>query len=270
MPETTTTYVPPFKEFAMGIAIRSGTILMRNFYDHKKRRPTKKSRFELVTKSDMEVHKFMERKILAQFPTHNFVSEEGDMIDNGSEFTWVVDPLDGTLNYTIANPFFCTSITVMVHGVPMIGVIYAPILQEMFVVERDRRCRMGEINQSVSKVTRMEDSVLSFSYFRRDKKSREKLLKVWGNFEEQARSMRHFGCTSLELAYTAAGRMEGTIISPPLRLWDVAAGLLMVETAGGTVTDFKGNEWKGIEQGAVATNGAIHDEVLQVIKKAKI
>lgn len=266
----TTTYVPLFKEFAMGIAIRSGTILMRNFYDQQKRKPTKKSRFELVTKSDLEVHKFMERKIMAQFPKHNFVSEEGEPIDNGSEFTWVVDPLDGTLNYTIANPFFCTSITVLVHGIPTIGIIYAPILQEMFVVEKDRKCRMGERNQYVSKVGKMEDSVLSFAYFRRDKESRDKLLKVWGNFEEQARSMRHFGCTSLELAYTAAGRMEGTIISPPLRMWDVAAGMLMVETAGGTITDFKGKEWNGIQQGLVATNGLIHDEVLKVIKKAKI
>lgn len=266
----TTTYVPPFKEFAIGIAIRSGTMLMRNFYDKQKRRPTKKSRFELVTQSDLEVHRFMKRKITQQFPKHNFVSEEGDEIQKGSEFTWVVDPLDGTLNYTIANPFFSTSVTVMVHGVPMIGVIYAPILQEMFVVEKDRKLRMNERTQSVSQVNKMQDSVLSFAYFRRDKKSREKLLKVWGQFDEKARSMRHFGCTSLELAYTACGRMDGTIISPPLRLWDVAAGMLMVETAGGKISNFAGKEWSGLHDGLVATNGAIHKPVLDVIKRAKI
>lgn len=266
MPNTTL-YNLPFKEFALGLGIRAGNILMRNFHDTNKTRPTKKSRYELVTKSDMEVHKFMRYKIKQQFPTHNFVSEEGGLIDNGSEFTWVVDPLDGTLNYTIANPFFSTSISLLCHDEPVLGVIYAPILQEMFVVEKDRSFRLNERNEKVSKVKNLDNAVLSFSYFRRDKKSREQLLGVWNTFEEQCRSMRHFGCTTLELAYTACGRMEGTVISPPLRQWDVAAGMLMVETAGGTITNFEGKKWNGLKEGLVATNGAVHNQVLNVLKK---
>ncbi|MFC1598088.1 inositol monophosphatase family protein [Patescibacteria group bacterium] len=263
--------IPPFKEFAIGVAMRSGTILMRNFYDQIKRRPTtKKDRYELVTKSDMEVHRFVRFKIKQQFPDHNFLSEEGDPIERRSKYTWVVDPLDGTLNYTIANPFFATSLTLMEEDVPIIGVIYAPYTQEMFVTEKGRTTRLNERNTKPSQVEKIQDSVMSYAYFERDKKSRDQLLKVWGNFEEKSRAMRHFGCTSLELAYVACGRLEAQIISPPLRLWDVSAGMLMVEVAGGKLTNFEGKKWNGLHEGMVASNGLVHDQILRMLSAQKV
>ncbi|MFH1426504.1 MAG: inositol monophosphatase [Candidatus Kerfeldbacteria bacterium] len=267
MPKSTK--IPPFKEFAIGVCMRSGTILMRNFADATRRTPTKKNRFELVTKSDMEVHRFVSFKIKQQFPDHNFVSEEGDLIDRGSQYTWVVDPLDGTLNYTVSNPFFATSLILLDGETPIIGVIYAPFSQEMFVAEKGRSARLNERNIKVSQVKKLRNSVLSFAYFQRDKKSRERLMKVWGTFEENSRAMRHFGCTSLELAYVACGRMEAQIISPPLRLWDVSAGMLMVEVAGGKITDFEGKKWGGLDDGLVASNGLVHSQILSLLKKAK-
>lgn len=257
--------IPPFKEFAIGVCMRSGTILMRNFSDSVKRPHTKKNRYELVTKSDLEVHRFVSFKIKQQFPDHNFISEEGDLIDRGSDYTWVVDPLDGTLNYTIANPFFATSLTLLHGDDPIIGVIYAPFNQEMFVAEKGRSARLNERNIKPSEVKKLRNSVMSFAYFQRDKKSRERLMRVWGSFEENSRAMRHFGCTSLELAYVACGRMEAQIISPPLRIWDVAGGMLMVETAGGKITNFSGKKWKGIENGLVASNGLVHSQILKLI-----
>ncbi len=262
--------IPPFKEFAIGMAMRSGTILMRNFNDNIKRRRSKKSRNEVVTASDMEVHKFVRFKVQQRFPGHNFESEEGDPINNGSKYTWVIDPLDGTVNYTIGNPFFSTSITLMEGGVPLIGVIYAPYTREMFVVEKNRSARLNERNIRVSQEKRMSNSVMAYAYFTRDKKSRKRAAKLLENFEDECLRMRHLGCTTLALAYVACGRMEASIISPPLRLWDVASGLLLIETAGGRISNFRGEEWEGLHQGVIASNGAIHNKILNIVKEHKI
>jgi myo-inositol-1(or 4)-monophosphatase len=264
---------PPYKEFAIGIAMRAGTILMRNFADSQKirSRASKKSRYELVTKSDMEVHRFLKAKIRKQFPQHNFISEEGDHEKKGdSEYTWLVDPLDGTLNYTIANPFFTTNITLLHNDQPVITVIYAPYTREMFVAEKNQSVRLNERNIHVSGETKLQNSVLSFAYFRRDEKSRRKSMKVWDNFDTRAQSMRHLGCTSLEFAYVACGRMEAVMISPPGRLWDIAGGMLMVEAAGGKITNFAGKSWQGLQEGIIASNGLVHSKILNVLKKHNI
>jgi len=257
--------VPPFKEFAVGLAVRSGMILMRNFHDAIKTKAHKKSRYEVVCKSDIEVHEFLKHKIHEQYPHHNFVSEEGDHFHDNSRYTWVVDPLDGTLNYTIGNPFFTTSITVMENDKPIIGVIYAPFMNEMFVVERTRSARLNERAIHVSPERVLQNSVLSLSYFPRDPKSRLRFAKLGARLEDHSRSIRHLGCTSLELAYIACGRLEGQIISPPLRLWDIAAGMLLVEVAGGKITNFSGKPWHGLTDGFVASNGHVHNQILKLI-----
>lgn len=264
------TKIPPFKEFAIGTTMRAGTILMRNFQDSFRIRATRKNPHEFVTKSDLEVHRFMYFKIKEQFPDHNFISEEGDLIDNGSSYTWVVDPLDGTLNYMIRNPFFSVSLTLMVDGVPTIGVIYGPFNREMFVAVKGQSARLNERNIHVSKERRLNSSVLSYSYFKRDKKSRARSLKVLGTFEDKSRSMRHLGCTTLELAYVACGRMEAQIISPPLRQWDVAAGMVMIAEAGGKITNFKGEPVTGLGDGLVCSNGLIHSQILKVLKQHRV
>lgn len=273
MKTDTSQYIaPPFKEFAVGTAMRAGNILMRNFADSQKirSRASKKTRYELVTKSDMEVHRFLTAKIKKQFPDHNFISEEGDHKKGTSEYTWVVDPLDGTLNYTIANPFFTTNITLLHNDVPVISVIYAPYTREMFVAEKNQSVRLNERNIHVSQETKLQNSVLSFAYFRRDKKSRRKSMQLWENFDTRSQSMRHFGCTSLEFAYVACGRMEAVVISPPGRLWDIAGGMLMVEAAGGKITNFTGKKWGGLEDGIVASNGLVHNKILNLLKQHKI
>lgn len=246
--------------------MRSGMILMRNFVDSTKTKARKKNRSEIVCTSDREVHEYMQYKVHEQYPSHNFLSEEGAMIDHGSTYTWVVDPLDGTLNYTIANPFFTTTITVLQENEPIIGVIYAPFTGEMFVAEKGRSARLNESNISVSTEKKLSNSVLSFSYFARNRASRRRSLKLLERFEDRSRSMRHLGCTSLELAYIACGRLEGQVISPPLRLWDIAAGMLLVEVAGGKVSNFSGKRWGGLSDGFVASNGKVHQQILKTLK----
>jgi myo-inositol-1(or 4)-monophosphatase len=241
-------------------------ILMRNFNDGIKNAPRKKTRREVVCESDCEVHEYIQFKIREQYPSHNFISEEGKQEQKGSRYTWVIDPLDGTLNYTIGNPFFTTSITVLEDGEPIIGVIYAPFMGEMFVAERGRSVRLNERNIHISLETRLKNSVVSLSYFPRDKKSRLRFMKMGARLEDHARSIRHLGCTSLELAYIACGRLEGQMIAPPLRLWDIAAGMLLVQVAGGKITNFSGKPWRGLKEGFIASNGKVHAQMLRVVK----
>jgi myo-inositol-1(or 4)-monophosphatase len=241
-------------------------ILMRNFNDAVKTTPRKKSRYEIMCESDCEVHDYIKYKVHEQYPNHNFISEEGDHVQRGSRYTWVIDPLDGTLNYTIGNPFFTVSITVLEDGEPIIGVVYAPFMGEMFVAERGRSVRLNERNIHVSPERRLGNSVLSLSYFPRDRKSRLRFMKLGARLEDHARSIRHLGCTSLELAYIACGRLEGQIISPPLRLWDIAAGMLLVEVAGGRITNFSGKKWGGLKEGFVASNSRVHNQILKIVK----
>lgn len=258
--------VPPFKEFAIGVAARSGMILMRNFHDAIKTTARKKSRHEVVCGSDCEVHEYIQYKVREQYPHHNFISEEGKSIQQGSRYTWVVDPLDGTLNYTIGNPFFTVSITVLEDNEPIIGVIYAPFMGEMFVAERRRSARLNERNIHVSPERKLSDAVVSLSYFPRDKKSRMRFMNMGARLEDHVRSIRHLGCTSLELAYVACGRLEAQVIAPPLRLWDIAAGMLLVQVAGGKITNFSGKPWRGLQEGFVASNGTVHNHILKLVK----
>lgn len=262
--------IPPYKEFAIGVTVRAGSILKRNFYDHLRMTPKKKSRNEVVTDSDIELNDFMQHKVRNRFSEHNYISEEGKNVDTGSQYTWVVDPLDGTLNYTIGNPFFSTSMVLLDDGEPIISVVYAPLLNELFICEREHGVRLNEREMTVSQEENLQDAVMSFSYFYRDKESRSRSLNLWNEFEDRSRGMRHLGCTTLELAYVASGRIEACVIAPPLRLWDVAAGKIMVEEAGGIITDFAGEPWKDVQQGFVATNGAVHESVMNVLDTTKI
>ena len=266
MPQKNKT-LPPFKEFAIGVTMRAGNILHRNFSDRLMRTRTKKNRYEVVTKSDIEVHRYMRFKIKEQFPEHNFLSEEGDPIDNGSEYTWIVDPLDGTLNYSILNPFFCTSLVLLKEDVPVISVIYAPVMGEMFVAEKGKSTRLNERNVRVSEERNLKKSVLSYAFFERDPKSKAHSLKLWQRLDDASLGMRHLGSTSLELAYVACGRLEAQVITPPQRSWDVYPGMLMVETAGGRITNLKGKKWTGMDDGMISSNGGVHNQVLNIIKK---
>lgn len=263
-------YVPPFKEFAIGVVFRAGQILMRNFNDELKKEAHVKDKKEIVTKSDLEVDEYITYKVRQQFPEHNLLSEESGFVDNGSEYTWVLDPLDGTLNYSIGNPFFSTTMALLKNDEPLIALTYAPYTKEMFIAEKQKSCRLNERDLIVSNENDIQKSVISFSYFHRDAESRARSIEVWQRFDDVSRSMRHLGSTSLELAYVASGRMEASIIAPPLRQWDIAAGRLLVECAGGRITNFEGQPWTSLEEGIVISNGHVHDQILEVLSQAGV
>lgn len=259
------------KEFAIGLALRAGNILMKNFRNLAPDQIRFKSKRELVTKVDVEVNKFMVEKIHEEFPDHRILSEEGDTktTDLNKGYVWVVDPLDGTTNFIMRHTFFTTTLALLKDGEPVLGVIYAPYSRELFVAEKGRGAKRNEVKMHVSNEDELGKSFLCFAYSH-EKKSLQRALSAYQQFELEARSMRHFGSSSLELAFVAAGRVDGMIITPPVRIWDVAAGVLMVRESGGTVTDFSGKTANFADNGLIVSNGGVHQQIVDVIKKKKI
>ncbi len=259
------------KEFAIGLALRSGNMLMKEFRALTPEQIRFKDKRELVTNHDIKVNHFLVDKIRQAFPAHSILSEE-EGLKKGKGHTgyqWVVDPLDGTTNFIMRHTFFTTTLALLKDGVPQIGIIYAPYTRELFVAEKGRGARRNEVRMHVSDEGNLKTSFLCFAYSH-EKKSLQRAVAAYQHFEFETRSMRHFGSSSLELAFVAAGRVDGMIITPPVRIWDVAAGMLMVQEAGGMVTDFNGDPNKIATNGLVVSNGKVHKEILRVIKQKKI
>lgn len=259
------------KEFAIGLALRSGNMMMKEFRALSPEQIRFKDKRELVTNTDIKVNHFLVDKIRQAFPSHSILSEE-EGLKKGKGHTgyqWVVDPLDGTTNFIMRHTFFTTTLALLKDGVPQIGVIYAPYTRELFVAEKGKGARRNEVKMHVSDEGSLKTSFLCFAYSH-ERKSLQRAVAAYQHFEFETRSMRHFGSSSLELAFVAAGRVDGMIITPPVRIWDVAAGMLMVQEAGGTVTDFNGDPNKIATNGLVVSNGKVHKQILRLIKQKKI
>ncbi|MDP3971018.1 MAG: inositol monophosphatase family protein [bacterium] len=268
------------KEFAIGIALRAGNMLMKEFralapeelrYKGKRQLLEFKDKREIVTKTDLKVNDFIVSKIKSRYPEHSILSEEEGMDSDNqkSEYMWVVDPLDGTTNFVMRHTFFTTTMALLKNGEPILGVIYAPYTRELFVAEAGKGAKKNEVRMRTSNEDRLNQSFLCFAYSH-EKKSLLRAIKAYQHFEFEAQSMRHFGSSSLELAFVASGRVEGMIITPPVRIWDVAAGMLMVKEAGGMITDFKGDPKRIAYNGLIASNGKIHKQILKVLKDKRI
>lgn len=265
----TTKELNGYRTFARDITVRAGERTQKNFPHAGKRKARLKKRHEVVTESDMEAHDMIRAAIQKRYPGHSFVSEEGGSIQQDSPYTWVVDPLDGTLNYTIGNPFFCSSVSLLENGFPILSVLYAPVLNELFIAQKGRTATLNNKKITISDERALSRSVMTFAYFQHNKKSRMHSLHLLQELEDRARGLRHLGCTSLELAYVACGRMEASIISPPLRLWDVAAGMLLIQTAGGRLSDIHGapiEQTINLQKGLIASNGSVHSRIVQLLK----
>lgn len=259
------------KEFAIGLALRSGNILMQEFRSLAPEQIRFKNKRELVTKYDLKVNKFLVTKLLSAFPEYSILSEEEGLANTKatSGYQWVVDPLDGTTNFIMRHAFFTTTLALLKDGEPVLGIVYSPYTRELFVAEKGRGVKCNEVNLHVSNEDKLATSFLCFAYSH-EKKSLQRAIAAYQHFEFEARSMRHFGASSLELAFVASGRVDGMIITPPVRVWDVAAGILMVKEAGGTVTDFTGKTVNFADNGLIVSNGKVHQQIVNVIKRKKI
>jgi myo-inositol-1(or 4)-monophosphatase len=222
----------------------------------------------LVTEMDARAEQLVSDRLRAAFPGDALLGEEGGTRPGTSGRRWIVDPLDGTTNYAHGLPMFAVSIALEVAGVVVLGVVYDPTRDDLFVAERGRGAWLGDRRLRVSSAATLNESLLSTGFPYDVREGEDNNLREFAAFTVRAQGVRRMGSAVIYLAYVAAGRTDGYW---ELRLgpWDVAAGALLVEEAGGRVTNLSGGPVDLDRPAVVASNGRIHEEMLQVLKDVR-
>lgn len=250
---------------AIEITKKAGQLLLKDYHKISDRDIYFKAHREFVTKTDLKSSKLIVDFLQKKFPKHNIISEEGVNIDKKSDFTWLIDPLDGTTNYIMQNPLFAVSISLVRANEILLGVIYAPVLNELYIAEKDKPAILNDKSLHVSKKDAIKDSMLLFCSGHK-RMHKEKLIEIYKTFKLRAKALRQLGSASIELAYVASGRVEGLML-PGVPAWDITAGVLLVQQAGGKITDFKGNPWTTRTRDILATNSQIHEDMVGAMKE---
>jgi len=248
---------------ARGIALEVGALQRARFHDERTIE-TKSSAIDLVTDVDRASEACILERITAARPGDGILTEEsGHTRQSSTGVRWVIDPLDGTTNYAHGMPHFAVSIAVEVEGVREIGVVYDPIRQELFTAQRGKGGSVNERPLRVSRATHLQEALLAtgFAY---DLERAAENIEYFARFLGRARAVRRAGSAALDLAYVAAGRFDG-FWEMHLNPWDVAAGYLLIEEAGGRVSDFDGSPAPSSGARCVASNGVLHATLLSVL-----
>jgi myo-inositol-1(or 4)-monophosphatase len=251
-----------YKKFAINLSNVAGRYLLEHFRKDSSLLFRRGFAKEVSTKYDKGSDKLIIRYVKDKFPSHNILTEESGFIDRGSEFTWIVDSLDGTSNFAIGNPFFAVSIALARNSELILGVINAPFLKEIYYAERGKGAFMNGKKIHVSKIRELGKSYV-ISCEGGDKTKR--IAKINAKIHPRAKDMRKLGSASLEGAAVACGRAEAYIVTK-IYPWDIAAAVLLVKEAGGYVTNFKGEEWNNKVSDLILSNSKIHKELLRFVK----
>lgn len=247
---------------AITFARKSGLLLLKNF--RKVREYSKRGHSKAIkTIYDKISENLIKKMISAKYSEHSILSEETGLIEKDSRYLWIVDPLDGTGNFVNGNPLFSVSIAFMEDYKLRYGAVYFPISNETFFAERGKGSFLNGKIIKVSKIDKLEKSY--FVTCEGVEKSKKRKAKLYSRIIAKAVDIRKLGSGSLECAWVASGRAEVylTFKVPP---WDVAAGVLLVEEAGGKVSDFKGREWNLKECDFIASNSILHEKILKLVK----
>ncbi len=229
-----------------------------------------KGEIDIVTAADHAAEAAVLERLNGAFPEFGILAEESGVTDarNGSSSRWVVDPLDGTTNFANANPHVCVSIALERDGEVILGVVYDPMLDELFVAERGAGAHMNGERISVSPTTVLLQSMLATG-FPYDLNKRSENLERFRHFTHLTRAVRRAGAAALDLCYVAAGRYDG-FWEAGLQPWDSAAGSLLVVEAGGLVTDYSGDDFWIESPSVVASNGHIHNDILSGLRPENV
>ncbi|MBF0491258.1 MAG: inositol monophosphatase [Deltaproteobacteria bacterium] len=251
-----------FFEVAKQAALASGQLQLDNLL--KEKQIEFKGEINLVT----HVDKLCEKEIIAiiqgAFPSHDILAEEGGGNRQHSDYRWVIDPIDGTTNYAHAYPLFSTSIGLEYKGEIILGVVYEPNLKEMFIAEKGSGafCNGQKIAVSSTKILKQSLLVTGFAYNLSE--TGENNIVQFEKFLMNAQAVRRDGVASTDLCDVAMGRYDG-FWELALQPWDVAAGLLIVEEAGGRVSNYQGKRFSIYEKQMLASNSLLHDAMLKIL-----
>ncbi|MCL5005490.1 MAG: inositol monophosphatase [Acidobacteria bacterium] len=221
-----------------------------------------KRKSDLVTEADRRSEALIVDRLRRHFPQHAIVAEEGGGQATGSEYCWYVDPLDGTTNFAHGFPVYCVSLGLACRGEVIVGVVYDPTREELFQAERGAGAYLNDQRISVSKTAHLSEGLLATG-FPPFATNHDLNLQFFFKFTHFSHGIRRAGAAALDLCSVAAGRLEG-FWELKLNPWDKAAGALLVMEAGGRVTDLAGGAFDLRRDEVVASNGLVHDSMLQI------
>ena len=222
---------------------------------------------EVTSNNDHEADKIIIDLIKDRHPDHNLLTEETGLIDNGSPYTWIIDPLDGSSNFLNHNPFFAVSICLAYENEPITGVIFSPYIEEMIVARKDQGCTVNGRPVSVSSTDELSRTYVVGCPG--GEKNNVRFAEMEYALHKQIKDFRKIGSAAVECYMVAAGRVDG-FTTLNISSWDVAAGVLAVQEAGGRVTDFNGNPWTLEQTDLLVSNGLVHDAILAELNDAGI
>jgi myo-inositol-1(or 4)-monophosphatase len=240
------------------IAREAGQLLMGYF--HGRVKIEYKGDADLVTEADRASEKLILERIREHWPSHEVIGEEGGRIETGGEYRWYVDPLDGTTNFAHGLPVFCVSLGLTLQGKRRAAVLYDPTRDELFAAERGRGAFLNGQKIEVSKTPRLVQALLGTG-FPSHKRHKNPNIYFYHQLTLRSHGVRRAGSAALDLASVACGRLDG-FWEFNLNAWDTAAGILIVEEAGGKVTGFRGEALEVTDRDVVASNGLLHAELL--------
>ena len=243
-------------------ATEAGAKVIQEYFNGEFKISSKSNINDLVTEADHASEKVIFETIQNDFPDHFILSEETGEIKTDSEFKWIIDPIDGTINFANGIPICCVSIGIEKAGEMIFGAVFNPFMHEFFFAEKGHGAQLNGKRIHVSKKTEVGTSCLvtGFPYTYLDMPNGP--LQCFERFIRQGIPVRRLGSAAIDLCWVAAGRFDG-FYEHKLNAWDSAAGYLIVEEAGGKVTDFTGKHYSPYQPQIVATNGLIHDEMLK-------
>jgi len=230
------------------------------------RKLTVKGYRDLVTDADIAAEQIIIGLIQARFPDHAILSEEAGGNEISSGYTWVVDPLDGTTNYTHHHPVFAVSIGVLQDGNPLMGVIHDPMRNHTFVAHRGGGARLNDLPIHVSRVANFGNAMVGLDWGHANG-VRETILAHLQQLTFRCGTLRVLGSAALALAYVASGWLDA-YFSMGLKPWDTAAGMLIISEAGGRCSTLEGKPYRVNLPGCLATNSLIHDELVSLMRRS--
>lgn len=248
---------------AIGIAHDAGRLLKRRFRTGVSVKM--KGKADIVTATDVEAQQLVERRLRRNFPGHGILAEEGLDTTAGAEWRWIVDPLDGTKNFARGIPTFCVSIAAEYRGQVELGVVYDPIQEELFTGVRGQGAWLNGRPIRVSKVADLALAFVATGCPHRVGRYVRSIALTFGRFCARSLGVRDRGAGALDLCYVACGRYDGywEIDQSP---WDIAAGGLIVEEAGGRMSNFRGGHFDIYGGETIASNGRVHDRIVGILR----
>lgn len=255
--------MPDLKQVLLEAAQEAGKIIRDNFQGNFKVE-NKDTINNLVTEVDKLAEKRVIEVIKQYYPEHSIISEEIGELKQDSEYDWIIDPIDGTVNFAHGIPLCCVSIAVMHKGQLQLGVVYNPMMNELFFAEKGKGAYLNDNKISVSSKSDFRKACLVTGFPFSMPGSLEQPLKVFDRFIMEGLPVRRLGSAAIDLCWVACGRFDG-FWEYNLNAWDVAAGYLIVEEAGGRISNFAGEPYSVFDKQTLATNGLIHEHMVNVI-----